>query len=218
MRRRWVALLSVLTVAALVYLLFFTSMLGVRSVEVLGNAAVSTEKVLTAAGVPDRESMFVLDTDHIQERVGALPGVATVDVSRSWPSTVTIEVSERTPIGFYNTGEKLHLVDGTGVVYKEIPEKPSGLPELKLPRVAPEDPVTRAVTGVLVAIPKDLRDRVVSASAKTAGSVVLTLNDGKTVRWGDADQAGRKAKVLAVLLTREGTNYDVSSPELPTVS
>ncbi len=207
-----------ITVAALVYLLFFTSMLGVRSVEVLGNAAVSTEKVLETADVPDRESMFVLDTDRIRERVETLPVIATVDVSRSWPSTVKIEVSERTPVGYYDTGETLHLVDGSGVVYKEIPEKPSGLPELKLPRVAPEDPVTTAVTAVLVSIPEDLRDRVVSATAETRGSVELTLADGKTVRWGDADQTDRKAKVLAVLLTREGTTFDVSSPELPTVS
>lgn len=218
MRRRWIALLTVLTAATVVYFLFFTSMLGVRSVEVIGNSAVSTERLLEAAGVPDQEPMLALDTDVVRERVEALPGVATVEVSRSWPSTVEIEVSERTPIGYYDTGEKLHLVDGNGVVYKEISKKPARLPELTLPRVAPDDPVTRAVTAVLAAIPRELRDRVVSAGAETPGSVKLTLADGKTVRWGDADQSDRKAKVLAALMTREGTNYDVSSPELPTVS
>jgi cell division protein FtsQ len=218
LRRRWIALLTVLTVAAVVYFLFFTSMLGVRSVEVIGNSAVSTEKLLAAADIPEQKPMMALDTGVIQERVGALPGIATVEVSRSWPSTVEIEVIERTPIGYYDTGEKLHLVDGNGVVYKEITEKPAGLPELKLPRVAPDDPVTRAVTAVLAAIPKELRDRVVAAGAETAGSVTLTLADGKTVRWGDAEQSDRKAKVLAALMTREGTTYDISSPELPTVS
>lgn len=218
MRRRWIALLTVLTAAAVVYFLFFTSMLGVRSVEVVGNSAISTEKLLAAADVAEQEPMLVLDTDVIRQRVGALPGIASVEVSRSWPSTVEIEVIERTPVGYYDTGEQLHLVDGNGIVYKEITEKPAGLPELRLPRVAPDDPVTRAVTTVLAAIPEELRDRVVAAAAETPGSVTLTLADGKSVRWGDAEQSDRKAKVLAALMTRKGTNYDVSSPELPTVS
>jgi cell division protein FtsQ len=38
------------------------------------------------------------------------------------------------------------------------------------------------------------------------------------VRWGaDADDA-RKAAVLAPLLTRPGSTYDVSTPDLPVVS
>ncbi len=40
MRRRWIALLTAFTVAALVYLLYFTSFLGVGSVEVIGASQV----------------------------------------------------------------------------------------------------------------------------------------------------------------------------------
>ncbi len=61
-------------------------------------------------------------------------------------------------------------------------------------------------------------EQVVSAGATTPGSVEFELVDDRIVRWGDAEQNAYKAKVLSVLLTREGTVYDVSSPELPTVS
>ena len=44
------------------------------------------------------------------------------------------------------------------------------------------------------------------------------LANGKTVRWGNADDSARKAAVLAALMTRPGKVYDVSSPDLPTVS
>ncbi|MFF5987503.1 cell division protein FtsQ/DivIB [Prauserella flavalba] len=218
LRRRWVALLSVLTVAGLGYVLFFTSLLGVRSVEVVGAESIPAEQVREVAQVPDRRAMLRVDTDEIAARVATLPGVATVDVSRSWPSTIEIAVTERTPIGFYNTGDALFLVDTGGVVYKEISEPPQGFPELKLSEVGPRDPATRAVTEVLASLPGQLRERVTVLRAESPGSVEFTLADGKVVRWGDAEQADRKGKVLAALMTREGRIYDVSSPELPTVS
>jgi cell division protein FtsQ len=38
------------------------------------------------------------------------------------------------------------------------------------------------------------------------------------VRWGDTGKTDRKAKVLAALLTQKGKIYDVSAPELPTIT
>ncbi|WP_370948287.1 cell division protein FtsQ/DivIB [Amycolatopsis sp. cg5] len=221
LRRWWIALLSVLTVVAFGYLLFFSSMLGLRSVLVVGAQSVSADQVRMVAAAPMDKPMLRLDTDEIRDRVATMPGIATVEVSRSWPSTVEIKVTERAAIAFFDTGpagDGFHLVDGGGVVFKTLKEKPPGLPELKLPLVSADDPVTRAVTAVLGIVPPQLQKQIVSASAKTPGSVEFTLTTGKTVRWGDADQTDRKAKVLAALLTQDGKLYDVSAPELPTVS
>ncbi|ASR37444.1 cell division protein FtsQ [Prauserella marina] len=218
LRRRWVAILTVITVVALAYVMLFTSLLGVRSVDVLGARNVPEAQIRDVAEVPDRRAMLRVDTGAIAERVATLPGIATVDVSRSWPSTIEIAVTEREPIGFYNTGSALYFVDEGGVAYKEIPDQPEGFPELKLAEVAPGDPATRAVTTVLTRLPPQLRENVTVIGATTPGDIEFTLADGKVVRWGDADQNDRKAKVLAALLTQDGKTYDVSSPELPTIS
>ncbi len=221
MRRRWVAVLSVLTVVAVVYLLFFSSMLGVQRVDVVGSNSVPADQVRGAAAVPDQKPMLRLDTDEIRDRVAQLPGIATVDVSRSWPNTLEITVTERAAIAFFDSGpggDGVHLVDGGGVVFKTVKERPAGLPELKLPSVSADDPVTRAVTGVLGVIPQQLLKQVTTATAKTPGSVEFVLADEKTVRWGTSADTERKAKVLAALLTREGKVFDVSAPDLPTVS
>ena len=218
MRRRWVAVLSVVTVAALVYLVLFTSLLGVRSVEVVGASSVPADQIRAAAQVPDRKPMMLLDTGEIAGRVRQLPGLASVDVSRSWPSTLEITVTERVPIGFFTGAGGVHLVDATGLDYKTVQNKPEKLPELSLARVTPEDAVTKSVIAVLGSLPPDLRAQVTQVRAKTPGGVEFTLANGKIVRWGSADQAERKAKVLAVLMTRDGKIYDVASPELPTVS
>ncbi|MFJ9786124.1 cell division protein FtsQ/DivIB [Amycolatopsis sp. NPDC101161] len=220
-RRRWVALLSVLTVVALVYLLFFSSMLGARDVSVSGSRAVTADQIRAVAAVPLDKPMLRLSTDEIRDRVAAMPGIATVEVSRSWPSTVEITVTERTAIAFFDSGpggDGVHLVDGGGVVFKTVPSRPAGLPELKLPKVSADDPVTRAVTAVLGVIPEQLLKQVTTATAKTPASVEFTLSSGKIVRWGTAEQTDRKAKVLAALLTQDGKVYDVAAPELPTIT
>ena len=220
-RRRWVALLSVLTVVALVYLLFFSSMLGVQDVSVSGSRTVSADQIRKVAAVPSGKPMLRLSTDEIRDRVAAMPGIATVEVSRSWPDTVEITVTERTAIAFFDSGpggDGVHLLDGGGVVFKTVSARPPGLPELKLPKVSADDPVTRAVTAVLGVIPEQLLKQVTTATAKTPASVEFTLAGGKIVRWGSAEQTDRKAKVLAALLTQEGKIYDVAAPELPTIT
>lgn len=211
-------MLSVLTVLAFGYLVFFTSLLGVRSVEVHGARSVPGDQILAAAAVPDLEPMLLLDTDEIARRVTGIPGVATVDVSRSWPSTVEIAVTERAPIGFTAATDGFHLVDADGVDYKTVQNKPEGMPELQLATMSADDAVTRSVVAVLDAVPQPLKGQITAVRAATPGGVEFTVADGKTVRWGDASQAERKARVLAVLMTREGQTFDVISPELPTVS
>ncbi|WP_116206001.1 cell division protein FtsQ/DivIB [Amycolatopsis circi] len=220
-RRRWVALLIVVTLLGLGYLLFFSSLLSVKTIEVQGAKTVSADQIRATAQVPAGQPMLRADVDGIRDRVAQMPGIATVDVSRSWPTTLEIAVTERTPIAFFDSGpggDGVHLVDGGGVVFKTVKTRPVGLPELKLPKVSVDDPVTRAVTAVLGVLPEQLLKQTKTVTAQTPASVEFTLSTGKTVRWGNSENTDRKAKVLAALLTQQGKIYDVSAPELPTIT
>jgi cell division protein FtsQ len=117
-----------------------------------------------------------------------------------------------------NASDGAHLIDGTGLDYALTNEPPPGLPELSVITVSPDDPTTRAAITVLDAIPQPLRAEVIKLSAQRPSDVELTLSDDRTVRWGSADDSARKAAVLAALLTRPGSVYDVVTPDFPTVS
>ncbi len=216
--RRWIALLVVLTVVAVAYLVMFTSLLGVRSVEVVGVKEIPEADVLKAAAIEQGTPMVRLDADEAAARVAALPRVFEVVVERSWPSTVEILVTERTPVAVLMVGAAAHLVDSTGLDYATAKTRPSGLPTLAISGVGPDDPATKAAVTVLGAIPKQLKAQVTQVSAGTPGDVRLTLSDGRVVKWGNAQGSARKAAVLAPLLTRPGTTYDVATPDFPTVS
>lgn len=216
--RRWVALLIVIGAGAFVVALYFTPLLGVGSVDVTGVPAAIQDQVRTAADVRDGTPMLRLETGAIATRVRALPIVSSVDVSRQWPSTVRIDITVRTPVGVFTGPGGVHLVDATGFDYAVVAQAPPGLPVIQLPKVAPDDPRTQAVVKVLGSLPVQLRPRVIAIGAQTPGGVQLAIAGGKTVVWGDADNAARKAAVLAALLTQPGKVYDVSAPDLPTIS
>lgn len=216
--RRWTAVLVVLAVLGLTYVIMFTSLIGVRTVEVRGVREVPADDVREAAAVEPGTPMVRLDTDEVAQRVGRLPRVYEVSVSRSFPSTVEIHVTERSPVAIVPRADGVHLVDRTGLDYTTVPSRPRNLPVLKVGEVAPDDPATHAAVTVLGAIPDQLRDRIVELSAHSPGDVRFRLVNGRTVKWGDAEDNARKSAVLAALLTRPGKTYDVATPEFPTVS
>ncbi|TDP97219.1 cell division protein FtsQ/DivIB [Labedaea rhizosphaerae] len=216
--RRWVVVLVMLVVTALVYLLLFTPVLGVRSVEVSGNKLVATKDIVAAAAIPDGTPMFRVDTDAARDRVARLPRVASVDVSRSWPATVRITITERIPVALVKAADGYHEIDGTGVDFAVIPKAVAGIPALVVAHAAPDDAPTVAAVAVLTHIPKQLLKRIKTITPHTPGDVQLALKDGKTVKWGNADQSERKAAVLAALLTRPGKVYNVAAPDAPAVS
>lgn len=216
--RRWVVVGVVLGLLGLGYLLLFTSLLGVRSVEVSGTKQVPADAVRAAAAIEPGTPLARLDTDAVVARVATLPRVFAVAVERSWPSTVEIIVTERSPVAVVSQSDGVHLVDGTGLDYAVVKQPPAGLPELAVDTVSPDDPATRSAVEVLGAIPQQLRAQVVKVTAATPGNVQLILADGRTVKWGSAENSERKAAVLAALLTQPGKVYDVATPDFPTLS
>lgn len=207
-----------LAVLGLGYVVMFTSVVGVRSVAVFGTRDISHDDVREAAAIELGTPMVRLDTEEVAVRVAEVPRVFEVQVSRSWPSTVEISVTERDPVAVRQFPDGVHLIDRTGLDYATVKERPPGLPSLRVDTASPDDPATRAAVTVLDAIPDQLREAVVEVSASTPGSVELTLTGKRTVKWGDADDNERKAAVLAPLLTRPGRTYDVATPDFPTVS
>lgn len=216
--RRFGAVGVLVAVLGLAYLLWFTAVLGVRTVAVTGLRGLTEDEVRTAAAIDDGTPMVRLDTDEVAGRVAALRRVAAVDVSRSWPNTVEVAVTERVPVAVVAAADGAHLVDSTGLDFAVESTPPTGLPELRVHRVDPTDAETGSAMAVLAVLPEPVRTQLTVLRANSPSDVELTLADGRTVEWGGAADSARKAAVITALLTRPGTTYDVSTPDFPTVS
>lgn len=216
-RRRWVIAgiaLGVLAVlGALAWLLLGSDAFGVRTVAVQGNTIVATDDVRRLAEVPAGTPLARVDVNAVATRVSGLPAVARVSVARVWPHTISIQVTERTPMFAIETTGGYWIVDDAGVVFQSAAVPPPGLMVASVPGGDPR--LVRDLATVLRALPAPLRSRLDQVGAATADSITLELANGTTIIWGSAEQSELKAQVLVKLMERKHRIYDVSAPSSP---
>jgi cell division protein FtsQ len=221
--RRWLAwrvVLAVLAVlaaiAGVVWLVFFSSVLAVKGVQVEGTAVLDPRDVRQVAAVPTGSPLAGVDLDEVADRVEALAPVLAVDVSRAWPSRIRIDVTERVAVAVVDQGGVLHGVDEEGVMFRRYPSRPPSLPLLRIGAATQADALAEAAR-VVDTLPAEIASRVEYVSVSTVDTISLRLRSGQTVQWGSADESGHKAEVLAVLLEQKASLYDVTVPGQPVI-
>lgn len=212
-----VLVLTLVGLAGLGYLLLASSLLGVRSIAVDGTSVLTEDEVRQAAAVRPGQPMLRLDADAVAERVATLAAVVHVRVERSWPSTVVLHVTERVPVAFAPATSGVRLIDATGRYFATVGTAPPGIPELHALEGSPSEAAAAVIATLGDPAHQAVRAELVSVTADSPNDVRLTLRGERSVRWGSADESGRKAAVLAVLLTQPGAVYDVATPDLPTI-
>ena len=216
LRRGAQVLLGLAAVAGLAWVLLGSRWLAVDRVEVLGAARLTPEQVRAAVDLAPGTPLARVDLAAVARDVRALPPVAAVEVERSWPGTLRVQVTERVPAAGVPTGGRVTLLDAGGVAFASVPALPKGLVRLEVPRPGPQDPVTRAALAVHREVPAPLRARVRALRADSPSGVVLVLDGGKRVVWGSPGGAATKAAAATALLRLPGSVVDVSAPGVVT--
>ena len=206
---------AVLVAGAAAWWILMSSALAVQQVRVEGVDRLSETSVRRAAAIADGTALVTLDLDAVARRVSELRPVASVEVVRDWPSSVEIRVTERTPVAVRSEGSGWALLDSAGTAFAEVEDRPRRLPALSATG-ADRPAALKAALRVLAVLPLDVRADVRQVHASTADDVRLRLTKGRTVVWGSDERSARKSAVLAVLLTRKASVYDVSAPDIPT--
>ncbi|QDB78862.1 FtsQ-type POTRA domain-containing protein [Georgenia wutianyii] len=212
------------TVGALAWALLASPLLAldVEQVTVSGageGTTVPVEAVMDVVMRHEGVPLTRLDTAGLTEQVGAITTVRSVDVSRSWPRGLSVQVTARVPVAAATAEEGLVLLDVDGVVVGSVAEPPDGLPRVTVPLSGERAGQTlEAVLAVLAQLPAELRAEVATAGATNPASITLELTDGARVLWGDVAESELKAAVLAVVRERPAAVYDVTVPRSPTLS
>jgi cell division protein FtsQ len=224
--------LVAIALAAGVAYLIRTPLFGLSAVRVEGTGAVRRAEVMEAAEVRLGEPYLGLDLAAIRDRVAALPRVAAVRVTRDYPSSLRIAVTERPAVASVSTGGIYWLVAADGTVLDSAGQRPADLPYVAgvpLPpgvaagsRLPPGNELANALTA-LGAMAPELERQVTGVNARTLDSLEFTLEDGTRVLYGLAvDQPAKDAAVQLVRRTlkregREAQRIDVRNPSAPTV-
>lgn len=94
---------------------------SVQEIQVRGGEKIGGSEIVAMAGLSHGMSIWKIDSEGIEGKVGKHPWVKHVLVRREFPHRVVIEVEERSPKAVVIMG-KLYYVDAEGFVFKEVGE------------------------------------------------------------------------------------------------
>ena len=219
-RRPWrltaYAAVGLVVVVALVWVVAFSPLLAVRTVEVVGVPNTQVPTIRRLAAVPAGQPLARVDRDAVAARVAELATLADVSIERSWPSTLVIHASPRKPFLVVKKPQgQLQVVDEGGVAYAQVSVPPKGVPVVNAATdgALSRDALMTAVTVVRV-LPDSMQRRVSAVTVSSAD--LVTLKVGRTtVVWGGVDEPERKLAIVTALLKGSPKEIDVSAPDTP---
>lgn len=215
--RRWlVALLVVAGLGALGWLLGFSTLLDVRTVEVTGAEATDEAAIERVAAREQGTPLARVDGSAVADRIAEeVPAVKSVDIDRGWPHTLNVNVTSRVPALAVREDDGFRLLDIDGVVIRTTSSAPKGVPTVRADDGAEvSGHGVRAARGMLKALPADMRDRVRGVTVDGADQVSFRLGR-TTIVWGDAESPKVKVRLIPILLEKKPEIIDVSAPGSP---
>ena len=236
-RRRLHRLAAVLGVAAAgagAGAIALSPLADVDRVVVRGAATTGTPAVHDAAGIDRGEPMATLDLRAARAAIEAVPTVGTASISRSWPGTVVITVTERRAVAAVRTDDgRWALVDADRRQLAVVDAGEVG----ELPRIEGLGPLADAGSelGPDAAGALELASRLSAAVPAAALRVVVAAGgsmeaaiqrpDAPEVRalFGRADRLADKVVALVTLLGEkeartERLRIDVRVPDAPVLT
>jgi len=221
-RRVAVGLALLALVVGLAWGVTVSPFLTIDHVVVTGTHRLTAAQVDAAGGIHRGDSMFWFRPGQAATAIRALPFVARARVTRSWPHTVRVAVTEREPVAWFAQAGATFTTDATGRVLERVASAPAGLPRLEGLRrtAAPGGWIAPAGGAAAVGmLPALVRAATTTATLARDGSLTLHLVTGVELRLGPPVDVGVKVRaalaVLGALGNRVVSYVDVSVPTNP---
>ena len=201
-----------------------SALLDVDHIEVSGGVVITPEQAVAGAGLRRGLPMASVDPAAAERRLGQLPWVDTAQVDRAFPNTVRIQLTERVAVAVAPGPDGgWAVLDRTGRVLAERPDRPAELPELigvgETPAPGAALAAARPALDVVVALPESIRASI--RTVNLAGESVTLHTGVREIRIGPPTHLAAKAAALSVLLERVGGRsvavLDVRVPQAPVV-
>jgi cell division septal protein FtsQ len=211
MNRRLLLFVSTIVLVAVAYVLGWSSLFTVSSIEITGS------KTQISSGIVKGQKLARVEPRAVAAQFEKLDWVSTARVTRNWINgKVSIELTERTPVAIYNNT----VIDSTGKSFVL-----RGSPSTNLVQIQAKD-LAAAIKAVtfFTSLPSDLKSTLTVVKVRSTGALVLVANNaGKNleIRWGSDSENELKLKVYKALIALPENavikRVDVSAPHAPIV-
>jgi cell division protein FtsQ len=220
---RLVRFLVVLALVGIGVWVLMSPFLSVKEVVVTGVAASRAHEILADEKVVAGRPMILIRPESVADALQRDPWVRGVSVTANWPGTVVVEVEERTPVAWTETGGGWDRRAVDGVVLPSDSGPDGSMPQARLASVpdadAEKSPMVLGALEFAAALPRGLWPGTV-IRVEANGELWAEVS-GYQVRLGRPIEMEDKALSLAALLAESparGSILTVIAPRNPAVT
>jgi cell division protein FtsQ len=202
-RRAWILAAGALVILVVAGIgVSRTPLFAVRDIRVRGAAHIPDTRIVALAGISPGTNVLWLDESAAERRLEAEPWIARAVVVGEFPSTVRIEVTERTAVAVATDGVRAWLMAGDGTSLGDAP-RGHAMPSIRLAASGSIDgPVPGPVGAAraLGAMSPALRNRVARVLVRLDGTLEIRIEDGPVVHFGTPSELEAKARGITRML------------------
>jgi cell division protein FtsQ len=185
-------------------ILYWTG-LRIDQVSLSGQRFTPDADVFEAIDIPNTGSLVTFDAGEARSRIEKLPWVSTVAISRIFPGSLDVRITERRPSALWVNDGREYLVDGSGRVLSALKKGTN----VRLPRLsgegAPDE--AQALLDLVVRFPL-IAERFEMAERVGGRRWTLHMKGGVVVHLG----ADREAVAFAALSAPDELGKLVDTP------
>ena len=189
-------------------------LLRVQEVEVVGAVSARESDIIEQVALWG-ERMFTADLNGTAKAIGELPLIASVDIERSWPSTVRITVHEREPWGSWEQAGLRYTIDREGFVlgHRAPPADSTTIVSNESFSLRPGDRVDYHAVDAAAEITSHIQEALGTSAVELTYSpdegIRVRTADGQTALLGDSSGIAYKLAVWA-RVAQEATAQDIT--------
>ena len=183
----------------------------VSQVEIIGDTRYPASDLITTSGVKEGDNLFFLDSSGIERKLqDAYPYLDQVTIRRKPPSTLHIEVTERTPALSVEQKGKYLLIDMTGKVLDCVKTKAPDTVEVigaHTDKLVPgsvlqeeHEKIGTVIEMMVLMDQYDMADKVRAVDIGKAFEVKMQYADQYIVLLGDLSNLEHKIQFLQAIL------------------
>ena len=205
------------------YLLGWSPLLSVRSVEIAGPPTKESQLAVSRSlDIATGDKLARVDPRALSNRLRSFDWIESSQVSRNWiKGRVSIAITVRTQIALYSEPGKPQVVlDASGNTFATPADIAEGLPKVSAKSVDGGLAAINVFTSLPESFSKNI-DRM--SAARSDNFLIYGKFEGQDLRiiWGDGEDTDLKVQVIEALLKRDENKnlrmIDVSAPHAPIV-
>lgn len=204
----FIGLILVLVMLIAGMLFMKSSYFAVGEVVVEGNHYITVEDVYHIADIPEKLNIFNLNTSDIRSRLLNDLRIAEVDVSRRFPGTIVIHITERKPVTYVTSSYGFLELDSQGIVLAAF----KNLKHMNVPMITGirldneyvsdsiENPTIRSVVRYLASLDEPVLNQISEVNVRVPEQITAYTASSVQIRLGNSANLSDKVKFTNSIL------------------